>query len=85
VSCLNVGSLPTIEKFAQQNAIPHAWAFLNKPNILNVKYKNRFTEKAKHISPMHVATGEDNSRQLDIFIKDQDLLRGIDIKDYFNF
>jgi sulfatase maturation enzyme AslB (radical SAM superfamily) len=85
LSCLNIKNLPDIINFAKNKNIPHCWAFLQHPSVLSVKYKNIFTEKAKHILPGQVAVEADNSEQLDIFIKNQDLLRGIDIKDYFNF
>ena len=40
VSCLNIEDFPNIIKYAEDNDIDHAWAFLNSPDVLNVKYKN---------------------------------------------
>ncbi len=85
VSCLNVRNLPDIVNFAKNNNIPHDWAFLNQPSVLNVRYTNRFTSRAKHISPGEIAVDEDNDQALSEFIARQDRLRNIDIKDYFNF
>ena len=85
VSCLNVRNLPDIINYAKNKNIPHDWAFLEKPNVLNVRYSNVFTEKAKSISPKQIATDTNNQQELDAFIADQDKLRGIDVKDYFNF
>jgi len=84
VSCLNIKNLPEIINFAKNKNIPHDWAFLNKPSVLNIRYKNRFTTLAKHMSPKEIAVEEDNSEQLELFIKRQDSLRNISVDDYFN-
>ena len=84
VSCLNIKNLPEIINFAKKKNIPHDWAFLNKPSVLNIRYKNRFTTLAKHMSPKEIAVEEDNSEQLELFIKRQDALRNISVDDYFN-
>jgi len=85
VSCFNVKTLPDIINFAKNKGIPHDWAFLHQPSVLNVRYKNQFTLKAKGISPNEIAVDVDNTKQLEEFISTQDKLRGIDIKDYLNF
>jgi sulfatase maturation enzyme AslB (radical SAM superfamily) len=85
VSCFNIKSLPDIINFAKNKGIPHDWAFLDQPSVLNVRYANKFTSRAKHISPGEVAIDRNNDLELDDFIKRQDNLRGIDIKNYFNF
>jgi sulfatase maturation enzyme AslB (radical SAM superfamily) len=84
VSCLNIKNLHDIINFAKNKNIPHDWAFLEQPSVLNVKHTNKFTTPAKHMSPNEIAVDEDNSEQLDAFILKQDALRGIDIKDYYN-
>jgi len=84
VSCLNIINLPEIINFAKNINIPHDWAFLHYPSVLNIKYKNKFTTRAKHISPEEIARDIDNSEQLAVFIKRQDTLRNISIDDYFN-
>jgi sulfatase maturation enzyme AslB (radical SAM superfamily) len=85
VSCLNVRNLPDIINFAKNKDVPHDWAFLDQPSVLNVRYTNRFTSMAKHVSPKEIAIDEDNDHLLLEFIDKQDRLRNIDIKDYFNF
>ena len=85
VSCFNVKTLPDIINFANHKGIPHDWAFLHQPDVLNVRYTNKFTLSAKHTAPTEIAVDEDNSKQLDEFIRRQDSLRGIKIKDYLNF
>ena len=85
VSCLNIKTLPDIIQFTKKKNIPHDWAFLDSPNVLNIRYKNKFTEEAKHVSPQEVAVDDDNSKLLELFMKRQDHLRGIDYNDYFNF
>jgi sulfatase maturation enzyme AslB (radical SAM superfamily) len=84
VSCLNIKNLPEIINYAKNKNIPHDWAFLHSPSVLNIKYKNKFTIVAKHMSPKEIAVDDDNSEQLDRFIKRQDSLRNISIDDYFN-
>ena len=84
VSCLNIKNLHDITNFAKNKNIPHDWAFLEQPNVLNVRYTNKLTTRPKHLSPKEIAVDEDNSIQLDAFITKQDTLRGIDIKDYYN-
>lgn len=85
VSCLNVRNLPDIINFAKNKGIPHDWAFLDQPSVLNVRYTNRFTSVAKHMSPHEIAVDKNNDKELEEFISRQDRLRNIDIKDYFNF
>ena len=95
VSCLNIGDFPNIIKYASDNNINHAWAFLNTPDVLNVKYKNPFTVNAKidflssnnkmlHEMATHIAI-EPNNTDLSLFIKKQDYIRKININDYFSF
>ena len=84
VSCFNIKNLPDIINFAKNKNIPHNWSFLHSPSVLNIKYKNKFTIVAKHMSPKEIAVDKDNSEQLDLFIKRQDSLRDISIDDYFN-
>ena len=83
VSCLNIKNLPDIINFAKNKNIPHDWAFLEQPSVLNIKYTNKFTTLAKHMSPKEIAVDEDNSDQLEAFIKRQDALRGISVYDYY--
>jgi len=85
VSCLNIADLQNIQKFARDNQTPHDWAFLKKPDVLNVEHKNRFTDSAKSLYPQDVAIGSNNEDELNEFIARQDRLRGIDVRDYFNF
>jgi len=85
VSCLNIKNLPEIINYAKNMDIPHDWSFLHRPSVLNIRFKNKFTIVAKHVSPTEIAIDEDNSEQLDNFIKRQDMLRKISINDYFSF
>ena len=85
VSCLNINILPDIINFAKDKDIPHDWAFLEQPSVLNVKYTNKFTSLAKHISSNQIATDRDNSIELEAFIQRQDRLRNISVNDYLNF
>ena len=85
MSCFNIKTLPDIINFAKNKNIPHDWAFLSTPRVLNVRYKNKFTNLAKRLSPTEIAVDTDNSKELDDFIERQDRLRNISIRDYLNF
>ena len=96
VSSLNVENLPSILDFVTEQGLDHNWAFLNDPDALNVKYKNKFTVRAKkklskssysvcRDIAKKIAVDQDNSKLLEYFIKRQDTLRSISIDDYFNF
>jgi MoaA/NifB/PqqE/SkfB family radical SAM enzyme len=88
VSALNICDFENIKGFAKENQIDHNWAFLNTPTALDVKYKNKFTNKAKSILQdkeilKRVATAKNNQGLLDLYIMKQDYLRKIHIEDYF--
>jgi sulfatase maturation enzyme AslB (radical SAM superfamily) len=84
VSCLNVKNLPDIINFAKNKNIPHDWAFLEQPSVLNVRYTNQFTDSVKHMFPDQIAIDRDNTIELEAFIEKQDKLRNVDIRDYFS-
>jgi len=83
VGCLNIKNLPDIINFAKNKNIPHDWAFLEQPSVLNVRYKNKFTSLAKYMSPDEIAVDDDNSEKLEAFLARQDRLRGISVYDYY--
>ena len=89
VSALNVCDFDNIVDFANKEHIEHHWAYLNKPDALNVKYKNKLTllakKKIKHKQVLNqVAIANYNQKKLDLYIMKQDYLRKIHIEDYFN-
>lgn len=89
-SALNIFDFNNIANFAKENNVDHDWAFLHLPNVLNIKYKNKFTLKAREIIKnqnilKHIATDDYNQDKLDLFIAKQDHLRKIRIENYFNF
>jgi len=84
VSCLNINDFANIQTYAAQMKIPHNWAFLHRPHVLDVRYSNRLTETAEHSFIGQVAIDDNNDLELERYIKRQDRLRNINIKDYFN-
>jgi sulfatase maturation enzyme AslB (radical SAM superfamily) len=84
VSCLNVANMQEIMGYAKRKGIAHDWAFLDIPDVLNVRYKNQFTKRGKSFSPHEIAIDEDNQEKLYEFVKRQDSLRGISVHDYFS-
>ena len=85
VSSLNLNDFSNIQTYAAQVRIPHNWAFLHTPEVLDVRYSNALTENAEHTFIGQVAVEEDNNTKLERFIKRQDLMRNINIKDYLSF
>jgi len=96
VSSLNVENLPNILDFTTEHNLDHDWGIVNDPDVLNPKYKNKFTLKAKQrLSNSSyeacrdiadkIAVDVDNDKLHNLFIKRQDTLRNIDVNDYFNF
>lgn len=96
VSCLNVGDLDNILEYALACEIDHAYGFCISPNVLDVRFTNKFTIDAKEKLSKNknkliqsigatCASLKNNSNNLKKFIQVQDQLRKINVKDYFNF
>ena len=85
VSALNIGDFKNIQAYTKEHNIKHSWALLEQPEVLNIRYKNQFTKNASVPAELVdlVASGADNSDQLENFITEQDRLRGIQHKDYY--
>jgi molybdenum cofactor biosynthesis enzyme MoaA len=85
VSALNIGDFENIQAYTKEHNIKHSWALLEQPEVLNIKHKNRLTKNANVPAELVdlVASGEDNYDQLENFITEQDRLRGIQHKDYY--
>lgn len=85
VSALNIGDFKNIQAYTKEHKIKHSWALLEQPEVLNIRYKNQFTKNASVPAELVdlVASGADNSDQLENFITEQDRLRGIQHKDYY--
>jgi len=96
VSCLNVGDLDNIVRYASDNKIDHAYGFCITPTELDIRYTNKLTVDAKEkLSTSEgtllqsigsaCASLKNNSTELKQFIQFQDALRKISYTDYFNF
>jgi radical SAM protein with 4Fe4S-binding SPASM domain len=96
VSCLNVGDLDNIVCYALDNKIDHAYGFCVTPAALDIRYSNKLTLLAKEkLSSSDnsllqsigstCASIKNNSKELRVFVRSQDVLRKINFKDYFNF
>ena len=94
VNALNVGDFANIIDFKNEHDLDHSWALLNSPEMLDIRYENWLTLTAKQklfesknqeVLPLleQVATLENNSIHLLEFIKQQDELRKINYKDYY--
>lgn len=93
VSALNVGNMKNIFDFVDQHGLDHSYAFLKIPEPLDVKYKNSYTLAAKRefesdsdvrlqkLSEV-IATDADNQLSIDEFIRKQDTIRNINIKNF---
>jgi len=76
VSALNIKDFKNILKFVNKNKLNHSYAFLNDPDVLNVKYWNRYTSVCKG-QFNRVATDRNNDLELDVFLEEQNRIRGI--------
>jgi len=91
INVLNINDFLNIKTFAENINIPLAYSVLDNPFVLNIKYKNHFTDNAKqnplinNLFKFNLATDFNNQEQLNKFIQTQDNLRKIDIKYYINF
>ena len=85
VSALNIGDLKNIFSYVEQNGLKNSWALLETPKVLNVKHSNHLTRTADVPDELKniVATGEDNSIELQLFTDAQDQLRGIKLWNYY--
>ena len=76
ISALNIGDFKNILKFVSKNKLNHSYAFLNDPDVLDVKYWNRYTSASKG-QFNRVATDRNNELELDMFLEEQNKIRGI--------
>lgn len=76
VSALNIRDFKNILKFVSKNKLNHSYAFLNDPDVLNVKYWNRYTSDCRGLFE-RVATDRNNDLELDVFLEEQNCIRGI--------
>jgi sulfatase maturation enzyme AslB (radical SAM superfamily) len=85
VSALNIGDLKNIFSYVQQHNIKNSWALVETPSVLSVKHSNHLTRTADVPDELKsiVATGEDNTVELQLWTVAQDQLRGIVRWDYY--
>ena len=94
VNALNVGDFANIIDFKNEHDLDHSWALLNSPEMLDIRYENWLTLTAKQklfesknqeVLPLleQIASLENNTVHLLEFIKQQDELRNISYKDYY--
>jgi len=79
---LNAGDFDNIKSYAKEHRLDHSWAYLEKPEELNLRFTNDMTMAAKHLDPENIAVDRNNQSELDQFIQTQDKLRSISIRDY---
>lgn len=86
VSALNIGNLKQIQSYVKQHNIQHSYALLEQPSVLSVKYSNHFTRTADVPDELVnlVAIKKNNDQELQMFIKQQDSLRNIDIGNFYS-
>jgi sulfatase maturation enzyme AslB (radical SAM superfamily) len=93
LNALNVNDLPNIFDYLELNNLHGAISFLSTPGALDLRYTNDYTIAAKANLINHpniristiakdIATLEDNNVEIKKFIRDQDLLRNININFY---
>jgi sulfatase maturation enzyme AslB (radical SAM superfamily) len=85
VSALNIGDLKNIFSYVEQNNLKNSWALLENPSVLSVKHSNHLTRQADVPDELKsiVASGEDNTVELQLWTAAQDHKRGIKLWDYY--
>lgn len=95
VSGLNLHNLEQIFAYVKHKKLKHDFGLVSIPEVLDVRYKNKFTEKFKKEQfeskdkilkgiAEKCCTLRNNQEELDNFIDIQNSLRGIKIQDYFS-
>lgn len=95
VSALNIGDLDPVWHYSQQTGIPISYGILHTPTMLNIKYQNPLTLRARPKLQDSIwpelraladitAQDQDNTQQLQAFVAHQDRLRGINHRDYLD-
>lgn len=88
VSALNLFDIMNIKEYSKNIDVPNRFSFLVEPAVINVKYKNKFTlyakekllesteQKIKDLAK-HVAIDRNNQEELDTWLQNKELQRGI--------
>lgn len=84
VSALNVKDFDNIVIFAQKHEIDHSWALLTEPSVLDIRYTNQFTQGVDNQFTVQSAQWKDNTNEILDYIHNQDKIRDIEFKDYYN-
>jgi sulfatase maturation enzyme AslB (radical SAM superfamily) len=85
ISALNIGDFTNIKKFSEQYDIPMSYALVHDPDVLNIKYQNRFTKSAASdtLGTLGLlAVDQNNDALIDEFIRVQDNIKKININDF---
>jgi sulfatase maturation enzyme AslB (radical SAM superfamily) len=77
VSSLNISNFEEIVNFVNQHEIDHSYALLHRPDVLNIRYQNIFTLPYKNRFPGLAAIDTNNQHELDKFIEQQSIIRGV--------
>lgn len=96
VSVYNIAQFDDILSYADEKEIDHGFGILEGPKVLSISNSNALTEEAKskfsdskHSTLKNlskkIAISDKNSAELIKYITQQDMIRSIKFKDYFNF
>jgi len=78
LSALNLKDFQNILNYANLCGIPHQYGLLKTPDVLNIKYKNSFTncDVVNELTTV-VGTDIDNNKEINEFVMKQAQIRGI--------
>lgn len=93
INALNINDFENIIQFAKDNNISHGFGLISTPAPLVLSFQNKLTlqakEKLANSTDANVqgllsmlASGSNNQQEFDVFIQQQDNLRGISITSY---
>lgn len=84
VSALNIGNFQQILNFVKDHDLDHSWALLQTPSVLDIKYKNSFTDVVvPRVLEAIVGTDRNNQAEIDSYISLQDGIRKINYRNYY--
>ena len=84
VSALNIGNFQQILNFVKDHDLDHSWALLQTPSVLDIKYKNSFTDVVvPRVLEAIVGTDRNNQAEIDRYISLQDGIRKINYRNYY--
>lgn len=83
VSALNIAIIDEMRAWARDRNVGLAYNYLNRKDVLDIRYRNRLTERAINVEyDFPIAWDKDNDEQLMEWLSKNDKARNIDFREY---